>query len=67
MIRLELIQTPNRRKHPRDRRECVDRRGQLDAGQQSAEAEVTLRELLRDAHARIRLLERTVEALRDAL
>lgn len=66
MIRLELIQTPNRRKHQRDRRERADRRGQYP-GQGSAEAEVTLRELLREAHARIRVLERTVETLKDAL
>lgn len=68
MVRLELIQVPNRRMHQTDRRECVDRRGQLMVAQDAAEAEATtLRELLFDAHARIRTLERTVETLKDAI
>lgn len=67
MVRLELIQVPNRRMHQRDRRECVDRRGQKMLGQDAAEAEATLRELLFDAHAKIRTLERTVETLKEAI
>ena len=66
MNRLEVIQTPNRRLGHADRRQCTDRRrhARLPAGDETVR---TLRELLDQAHVRIRSLERTLETLKQAI
>ena len=66
MNRLELIQTPNRRASRADRRQCADRRRHARLPG-SGETVSTLRELLDLAHARIRGLERALEALKQAI
>lgn len=67
MNRLELIQTPNRRMDRPDRRQCADRRRHAVPTTATAETVATLRALLDEAHARIRGLERAVEAMKQAI
>ena len=64
---MKLIQTSDRRVNHGERRRCPDRRGAADASGTDAERVQMLRELLDEAHARIRLLERAIENLRKFL
>ena len=66
MKRLELVQTPNRRMSNVDRRYCMDRRRCLAREANTIDSVETLRELLDDAHARIRMLQRAVDTLRKS-
>ena len=67
MKRLELVQTQNRRASNVDRRYCMDRRRCVAREANPVDSLETLRELLDDAHARIRMLQRAVEALRNSI
>ncbi len=67
MNRLELIRTANRRLNRVDRRQCTDRRGHTATAIQGPGTIAALRELLDAAHARIRALERDVEALKKVI
>jgi len=64
---LELIQTPNRRTDRLDRRKCVERRIHLVPATNPVDTVETLRVLLDESHARIRVLERAVETLKMAI
>lgn len=79
MTQLQVLQTPpNRRssnadrRHAHDRRQCSDRRQHGERQRRAAPAVTaddaqTLNELLKEAHARIRKLERVIESLTRAL
>lgn len=67
MNRLELVQTQNRRTSNVDRRYCMDRRRCVGKEANPVDSVETMRELLDDAHARIRMLQRAVEALRNSI
>jgi len=67
MNTLELIQTPNRRMDRLDRRRCVERRRHLVPATKPVDTVETLRVLLDDSHARIRVLERAIETLKMAI
>ncbi len=67
MNRLELIETPNRRATRVDRRQCSDRRRYAALPTSTYHTTETLRELLDQAHARIRALERAVGTLTKAV
>ena len=57
MTGTQPFQTQNRRTSPADRRQRDDRRAHALPNQPAAEENEILRELLREAHARIRTLE----------
>jgi hypothetical protein len=64
---VKLIQTSDRRVSHVERRRCPDRRATGEASGTDAQRLQILRELLDEAHARIRLLERAIEGLRKFL
>ena len=64
---VKLIQTSDRRVNHVERRRCPDRRAGGEASRTDAERVQMLRELLDEAHARIRMLERAIESLRKFL
>lgn len=67
MNKLDLIQTPNRRRDRKDRRGYGDRR--LYSGREAniVDSIASLSELLQQAHDRIRTLERAVESLQKTI
>jgi len=67
MTATQPFQIPNRRTSPVDRRQRQDRRTHALPNQHVAEENGLLHELLREAHARIRVLERAVERLTDGI
>ena len=67
MTRGQLFEPGNRRQNLMDRRQCQDRRGHAIPIQEAADETVVLHELLRDAHARIRLLEKAVDELTKSI
>ena len=67
MTRVQPFQTPNRRTSPADRRQHEDRRSHAIPNQQASEENKVLRDLLREAHARIRDLEQAISRLTAAI
>lgn len=67
MTGTQPFQIPNRRTSPADRRQRQDRRAHALPNQHAAEENETLHELLREAHARIRTLEKAIERLTAAI
>jgi hypothetical protein len=68
MTGTQPFEVPNRRRSPMDRRQREDRRGHPMPGQQqSADENQILRELLREAHARIRALEQAIAKLNGSI
>ena len=67
MTGTQPFQIPNRRSSPGDRRQREDRRAHALPNQHAVEENKILRELLREAHARIRTLEEAVERLAAAI
>jgi len=67
MTGTQPFQIPNRRTSPSDRRQRQDRRAHAFPNQHVAEENETLHELLREAHARIRTLEKAIERLTAAI
>jgi hypothetical protein len=64
MSKFKLMQAANRRMAGKDRRVRFERRGRSTSGANTIYSVVTLRELLDEAHARIRLLEYEIEKLK---
>jgi hypothetical protein len=68
MTGTQPFQSPNRRRSAADRRQHEDRRAHTRASQeQSVDENQILRELLREAHARIRALEKAIAKLTSAI
>ncbi len=65
-MNLQLVRDSNRRVGRQDRRQCPDRRASVRISNPT-DTEATLRELLREAHERIRMLEHAVEVLKQAV
>ena len=65
MEKFEVVQTQNRRQSEGDRRRNLDRRAGPAASGKVIESLESLRELLDEAHDRIRSLEKVVESLRS--
>jgi hypothetical protein len=64
---MELIRVKDRRINRVERRRHPDRRHTVQTVGDAPDTAGTLRELLDDAHARIRMLERTIEILKRFL
>jgi hypothetical protein len=67
MTGTQPFQRPNRRTSPADRRQREDRRAHAVLSQPAADENQILRELLGEAHARIRELEQAVARLTTAI
>ena len=67
MTGTQPFQISNRRTSPIDRRQRPDRRTHVLPNLQAAEQNQVLHDLLREAHARIRLLEQAIERLTGAI
>jgi hypothetical protein len=65
MNKFKIIQAANRRAASVDRRVRIERRGRSALGANTIYSVETLRELLDEAHARIRLLEMEMEKLKN--
>jgi hypothetical protein len=65
MNKFKVIQAANRRATKVDRRVRIERRGRSASGVNTIYSVETLRELLDEAHARIRLLELEMEKLKN--
>ncbi len=63
MTDLQTFQTENRRSNRQDRRQCQDRRSHPLPVEDAVDENELLRELLGEAHARIRVLEHAIEKL----
>lgn len=64
MEKFEVVQTQNRRQGEGDRRRILDRRADSADSAKMIDSLETLRQLLNEAHDRIRSLEKVVESLR---
>jgi len=67
MTGTQPFQIPNRRTSPADRRQREDRRAHAVFTQPSADENEVLRDLLHEAHARIRELEQAIARLTAAI
>ena len=67
MDSIQPLESPNRRVGHGDRRQCPDRRTHASPEIDARAERVLLRELLEEAHARIRMLEQAVERLIKAI
>ena len=67
MTDLQSFQAQNRRRNGQDRRKCQDRRSHALPVADAVDENELLRELLGEAHARIRVLEQAVAKLTEAI